>query len=80
MEDTINMIKTYPLETFQKTSNLSQEETLALKTLTSDRVIVIKEADKGGAVAMMDASYYRDAILKMLEDMDFYAETKESNP
>ena len=27
---------------------------------------------------VMDASYYRDAILKMLEDKDFYAETKES--
>ena len=73
-----NTIKTYPLETIQKPSNLTKDELLALKTLSSDKSIVIKEADKGGAVVIMDASYYRNAVLKMLEDEEFYSETDKS--
>ena len=78
LEETISMIKNYPLETIQKPSNLTKDETLALKTLSSDKSIVIKEADKGGAVVIMDASYYRNAVLKMLEDEEFYSETNSS--
>lgn len=36
--------------------NLSKEETNALKSLASDENIVIKEADKGGAVVIMDTA------------------------
>ena len=71
------MIKTYPLETTKKPSNLSKDETAALKALTSDKTIIIKEADKGGAVVVMDATYFRDGILQMLNDEEFYSETKE---
>lgn len=38
--------------------NLSKGETNALKSLASDENIVIKEADKGGAVVVMDTVYY----------------------
>ena len=78
MEETINMIKTYPLETSQKPSNLSKGETLAMKILSSDKMIVIKKADKGGTMVVMDASYYRYAVLKMLKDEEFYGETNKS--
>ena len=71
------MIKTYPLGTTQKPSNLSKDETAALKALTSDKTIVIKEVDKGGEVVVMDATYYRDGILQMLNDGEFYSATKE---
>ena len=77
MEEAISMIKTYPLETTQKSNNLSKDETATLKALTSDKTIVIKEADKGDAVVVMDATYYRDGILQMLNDEEFYSETKE---
>lgn len=35
---------------------MSKEETNALKSLASDENIVIKEADKGGAVVIMDTA------------------------
>ena len=47
------------------------------EAITSDKTIVIKEADKGGAVVVMDATYYRDGILQMLNDEEFYPETEE---
>lgn len=39
-------------------SNLSNEETSALKSLTNDENILIKEADKGGVVVILDTVYY----------------------
>jgi hypothetical protein len=36
---------------------------------------VIKEADKGNAVVILDREYYRDKILDMLKDGMYYEET-----
>jgi hypothetical protein len=36
---------------------------------------VIKEADKGNAVVILDREYYRDNILDMLKDRMYYEET-----
>jgi hypothetical protein len=36
---------------------------------------VIKEADKGNAVVILDREYYRDKILDMLKDRMYYEET-----
>jgi hypothetical protein len=36
---------------------------------------VIKEADKGNAVVILDREYYRDKILDMLNDGMYYEET-----
>ena len=77
LEEAITMIKTHPLDTTQKPSNLSKDETAAFKAFTSDKTIVIKEVDNGGAVVVIDATYYRDGILQMLNDEEFYSETKE---
>lgn len=77
LEDTIQIIKGYPIDSAYKRSNLNRQETDALKTLTSDTSIIIKEADKGGAVVVMDAGYYRDKLLQMLTDEEFYSETDE---
>ena len=35
---------------------------------------MIKEADKGGAVVVIDADYYKDKILEMLSDEEVYSE------
>lgn len=45
----------------------------------NDSSIVIKEADKGGAVVVMDAEYYKGKILEMLNNNEFYCEISECN-
>ena len=53
-------------------SNLNRNEENSLKSLSTDPDIIIKEADKGGAIVIMDKSYYEKKILDMLEDKSFY--------
>ncbi|CAJ0920486.1 unnamed protein product, partial [Ranitomeya imitator] len=53
-------------------SNLGQTERMALKTLMSDKDIVIKAADKGGAIVIMDYSFYCLEILSQLANRNVY--------
>lgn len=57
-----------------KRSNLTKEEHNALQELRGDSEILIFEADKGGAVVVMDRTYYADKILEMLNDSRTYEE------
>ncbi|CAJ0940523.1 unnamed protein product [Ranitomeya imitator] len=57
---------------FMFRSNLGQTERMALKTLMEDRDIVIKAADKGGAIVIMDHAFYRSEILSQLANRDVY--------
>ena len=50
----------------------------AIKSLALDRDIVIKEADKGGAVVIMDKEHYLSMLLDILNDQNYY-ERLESN-
>lgn len=52
--------------------NLTLAERTALDSLRSDNSIIIKEADKGGAVVLMDREVYINEINKQLDDGDFY--------
>lgn len=58
--------------------NLSKNEISALKSLPMDENIVIKEADKGGAVVIMDSDFYKSKILDMLNNDEFYSEINEN--
>ena len=49
------------------------------KSLALDIDIDIKEADKGGAVVIMDKGHYLSMSLDMLNDQTYY-ECLESNP
>lgn len=49
-----------------------------MKSLSNDCTIVIKEADKGGAVVIMDANYYENKITQMLSNGEFYEEIPEN--
>lgn len=49
-----------------------------MKSLLDDCTIVIKEADKGGAVVIMDANYYENKITQMLSNGEFYMEIPEN--
>lgn len=59
--------------------NLLKLEENTIKSLLNDDSIVIKEADKGGAVVGMDAEYYKNKILEMLNNNEFYCEIAENN-
>ena len=55
-----------------KISNLSTEEWAALKSLSKRKDVVIKAADKGGAVVVWRTDLYRQG-LRQLSDTFFYA-------
>ncbi|XP_041424931.1 uncharacterized protein LOC121395443 isoform X3 [Xenopus laevis] len=55
-----------------KTLNLSREERVALQTLKDDTSIIIKPADKGGAIVVMDMETYRGEALSQLQDTTHY--------
>ena len=50
----------------------------ALKELKNDESIVIKGADKGGAVVIMDSVHYEQMIYKQLEDKNTYKKVDPS--
>ena len=62
-----------PFPAFTKFSNLSSEEWSALKSLKKRKDIVIKAADKGGAVVVWRADLYQKEALRQLSDTSFYA-------
>lgn len=65
-------------QTCQVKSNLSSDETRALKELRENRHIIIKPADKGSAVVIMDREQYLWEGYRQLSDRTYY--TKLDNP
>lgn len=53
-------------------NNLSRDEILALKTLKTNNNIIIKRADKGGAISVLDKQWYLSKINSMLADRNVY--------
>ena len=58
---------------FTKCSNLSTEEWATLKNLNKRKDIVIKPADKGGAVVVWRSDLYQQEAFRQLSDKSFYA-------
>uniref|UniRef100_A0A803J8T0 Reverse transcriptase domain-containing protein n=1 Tax=Xenopus tropicalis TaxID=8364 RepID=A0A803J8T0_XENTR len=48
--------------------NLSPTERQAIRTLKEDKNLVIRPADKGGAIVLLDYAYYKQEILEQLTD------------
>ena len=64
-----------------KFSNLSSEEWLALKNLSKRHDIVIKSADKGGAVVVWRSDLYKEEALRQFSDTSFLPKIhKPNNP
>jgi hypothetical protein len=51
---------------------LNVRQKKALQNLQNDPEIILKEADKGGAVICMDKDFYRSLVLQQLTDTAFY--------
>ncbi|XP_053398132.1 uncharacterized protein LOC128556608 [Mercenaria mercenaria] len=78
LEEVIQSLKEYPTDSNASIKgNLSKNSKTALKTLLDNTSLIIKEADKGGAVVCMDKKYYRDKILEMLSDTSYYESIDE---
>lgn len=73
-EIVLNRCKTYA----PRHQNLTQGEKVALKQLKQAHNIVIKPADKGSAVVILNKIDYIREGLKQLEDARFYKETTEN--
>ena len=59
-----------------KRSNFTRKQWETVGNLTNDPSIIIKEADKGNAVVIMDTDYYRNLSLDILNDESYYTENK----
>lgn len=62
------------LETTNKPcwSNITKAENHALNTLAADTSIIIKEADKGGRIVILNKQDYMQEIHRQLTDTTFY--------
>ena len=60
-----------------KFSNLSSEEWVALKNLSKRQDIIVKSADKGGAVVVWRSDLYKEEALRQLSDTSFYAKVEK---
>ena len=58
-----------------KNNNINREGRNALKHLADDHTIVIKPADKGGAIVIQDRDKYIAEGIRQLSNPDFYTET-----
>lgn len=68
------------LRTFSNISdNLSPEERSAIRSLKNNNNILIKPADKGGAVVLLDVESYRAEGLRQLHNTDYYRPIPESS-
>ena len=53
-------------------SNISKNEWEAIKSLKENDSIIIKEADKGGAVVVMNKTHYYNIVVKILRGEETY--------
>lgn len=59
-------------------SNLTIKEKRSIDTLQRDTDIIIKEADKGGAIVIMDINYYKEKMEEQLMNSQYYSEIPEN--
>ena len=58
--------------------NISKNEWQAIKSLKENDSIVIKEADKVGAVVVLNKTHYYSIVVKILQDEETYEKTNEN--
>ena len=80
LDATINYLKSQAFEEKIKRSknNLSESEKKGLQELKMNKNIIIKEADKGGCVVIMDTQHYVNMVKSQLDDKKTYQITKNN--
>ena len=81
LDEYIEITKVIPQNgTRRKTSfNITCNERKGLNNLTKDTSIVIKEADKGGGIVIMNKEFYKRKILEILDDKSFYKQIESQS-
>ena len=74
LDAAINYLKSQTFDTEIKNakSNLSRSERDGLKKLKENKDIIIKEADKGGCVVIMNRSHYQKMVMDQLGNVNTY--------
>ena len=62
-----------------KKFNLSKNERDTLQSLSKDNSIIFKESDKGGAMVLLNSSFYEQRMKTMLNDSETYKEIRNHN-
>ena len=80
LDDFITRFKNFPLSNLptNKRHNITLEERKALANLQDDHTIIIKEADKGGGIVIMNTAFYREKMLELLANSSFYKTTNDT--
>ena len=63
--------------TTKSKSNISKNEWKAIKSLKENYSIVIKEANKGGAVVVMNKTHYYCVVMKIFQDEVTYKKQRK---
>ena len=81
LDETIRFVKALPPPNKKNkaTYNIKLEERNALKELSENRNLTIKEADKGSAVVLMDSNFYRKKIENILLNENAYERLSTNN-
>ena len=72
LDSYIDVISRLPIKPNKYKQNISRDEQQALNNLKNDANIIIKQADKGGAIVIMDKSHYKEMVLEQLNDTEYY--------
>ena len=62
----------HTLPIVDKKDNLSKGERRALMDLKNDKSLVIKKADKGNVLVVLEKTFYKNQILSILNDINIY--------
>ena len=63
MKEIIKRIQNIEPDKIETNDNLTQEERKALKDIQDNNNIVVKEADKGGALVILDKEFYEKKLV-----------------
>lgn len=72
------MCDTIPNENKNINHNITKDQRKAIKSLAEDNSVIIKEADKGGGIVLMNADFYKYKMLEMLTDESYYSTIPEN--
>ena len=78
MQSSVSCLILEHARTPRSCSNLSKAETLSLEKLKNNNEIVIKPADKGGAIVIMNKEDYLNEGYRQLNDPVFYREIQRN--
>ena len=77
VDTTIN-IPLVPNEKSNIRRNMTLSEQKAISNLANDKNIIIKQVDKGGAIVIMNRSFYQKKIEKILFNNDYYKQLHQN--